>query len=156
MQTDHSASGISFRAFTDKDRPAVRELVLQLYKDDPSIKVVSPDQIDRTFDELQQHPDKGMIMVFDHNGATAGYSILINFWSNEYGGNILYIDELFVKNTYRGQGIGTGFIRFLAQNPPGNSIALQLEVTPGNAGARKLYESLGFIKHKNDRMTLEL
>lgn len=156
MITEKLPPNITFRAFANKDRSAVSALILQLYIDDPSIKQVTPAQIARTFDELLGHPDKGNIMVFDCNGEIAGYSILINFWSNEYGGNILYIDELFVKDTFRGQGIGTQFLRFLAQNPPHQSIALQLEVTPGNVKARKLYQSLGFVVHKNDRMTLEL
>ena len=42
------------------------------------------------------------------------------------------------------QGIATDFIKYLVRTKWGEAIALQLEVTNANVGARKLYERLGF------------
>ena len=95
-------------------------------------------------------------MVFEQGSSTVGYSILINFWSNEFGGNILIIDELFVRKEFRSQGIASQFIQHLAETKFNDSVALQLEVTPDNHRALALYKNLGFKRHKNDYYDLLL
>lgn len=146
---------IKYRKFKTSDSEAVAELIQNLYREDPGGKPMLPQKIQKTFDSLTQHPDRGTIMVLENEGEVIGYAILINFWSNEFGGNIVDIDELYIKKEFRSQGIGTNFIKYLAENKFGNSVALQLEVTSGNVKARKLYESLGFKLHKNNTYDLE-
>ena len=53
-------------------------------------------------DKIQQQSislDK--ILLFKQHRKIIGYALLINYWSNEYGGDIVYVDELFVKESYR-------------------------------------------------------
>ena len=147
---------VEYRQFEDSDGKAITKLIQHLYQEDPGGKPMLPQKIQNTFDSLPKHPDCGKIMVLEAENEIIGYAILINFWSNEFGGNIVIIDELFIKKEFRSQGIGTNFIKYLAENKYGNSVALQLEVTPGNTNARKLYESLGFKLHKNDMFDLDL
>lgn len=149
-------SNIQFRAFRPDDADAVAALIFGLYREDHSIKEMSLDKIQRTFDHLRAHPALGQVVVFDAGGEVAGYSILINFWSNEYGGNILYVDELYIRADHRGRGMGTAFLRRVAAGDFGPAVALQLEVTGGNLEARRLYERLGFSVHKNETLTLDL
>ena len=144
------------RKFKTADSKIVAELIKNLYLEDPGGKPMSLQKIQNTFDALLQHPDRGTIMILEYEGKIIGYAILINFWSNEFGGNILNIDELYIKQGFRSRGIGTNFIKYLVDNKFGNSVAMQLEVTPENNPARKLYERLGFNIHKNDTMTLDL
>jgi ribosomal protein S18 acetylase RimI-like enzyme len=147
---------VQYRKFQTSDSNIVTGLIQSLYREDPSDKPMSPNKIQDTFDALTNHPDRGTIILFDLNGEVIGYSILINFWSNEFGGNILTIDELYIKKAFRSQGIGTRFIQYLAETRFGNSVVIQLEVTPDNVKARKLYESLGFRLHKNSMFDLLL
>jgi ribosomal protein S18 acetylase RimI-like enzyme len=90
--------------------------------------------------------------VFEQENRILGYAILINFWSNEYGGIILTIDELLVIPAYRGKGIGTAFIQFLMNSRYNDFVALKLEVLPYNQRALRLYESLGFQKADRDHL----
>lgn len=147
---------IRFRHFHPSDETAVTALIHRLYAEDHSIKPMSDEKIGRTLRHLQAHPSLGKVIVFDAEGQVIGYSILINFWSNEYGGNILYIDELYIAESHRGQGIGTQFIQQVARGRFGEAVALQLEVTGTNPDARRLYSRLGFETHKNDTLTLDL
>lgn len=147
---------IKYRRFKASDSKVVAGLIQNLYREDSDGKPTSPQKIQNTFDSLIKHPDRGAIMVLEHQKGIIGYAILINFWSNEFGGNIIDIDELYIKEGFRSQGIGTNFIKHLAENKFGNSVALRLEVTPGNKKARKLYESLGFKLHKNNTYDLGL
>ncbi len=110
----------------------------------------------RTVHELETHPEKGTILVIGRDGQIVGYAVLINFWSNECGGNVLIIDELYVAPPCRGQGIGADFVRHLIDNEWNEAVAVRLEVTPWNTRARRLYERLGFASHKNETMQLRL
>jgi len=114
-----------------------------LYREDPEGKPIFDVKINRTFNELTKHPDKGNIMIIEADSKIIGYGILINFWSNEYGGNILDIDELYIKSNYRGKGIGSKFIQYLIDNKFNNSVAVRLETMPSNNKARQLYERIG-------------
>lgn len=146
----------AFRKFASSDQSILTEMILGLYTEDPSDKLVDIRKIERTFEALQNEPSRGTIMVFEQGSSTVGYSILINFWSNEFGGNILIIDELFVRKEFRSQGIASQFIQHLAETKFNDSVALQLEVTPDNHRALALYKNLGFKRHKNDYYDLLL
>jgi ribosomal protein S18 acetylase RimI-like enzyme len=138
-----------YRPVQEGEKELVTDLILALYQDDPHEQHMTREKISRTFDALARHPDYGSILVFEQENQILGYAILINFWSNEYGGIILTIDELLVLPQYRGQGVGTAFIRHLINSRYHNFAALKLEVLPYNTRALKLYESLGF--HIADR-----
>jgi len=147
---------VKYRQFKTSDSEAVAEMIMNLYREDPSDRPMQAQKITDTFDSLTGHPDRGCILVLEHENEIAGYSIIINFWSNEFGGNVSFIDELYIKKEFRGKGIGTNFIKYLAENKFGNAVALRLEVTPDNKKARKLYESIGFKPHKNHTLDLGL
>lgn len=64
-----------------------------------------------------------------------GYARLINYWSNEYGGNILYIDELYVKSDYRSLGIQSTLFSYIEQHVNNNTVALCLKTFSQNKKA---------------------
>jgi ribosomal protein S18 acetylase RimI-like enzyme len=130
---------------------------MSLSVEDPGGLPMTPEKVRLTIAELLAHPDKGQIMLFEAAaGEVVGYAILINFWSNEFGGNITTIDELYVKAAWRSQGIGSDFIRFLEKTRLAGAVALQLEVLPENIRAQRLYQKLGFEKNSNQSMVKHL
>jgi ribosomal protein S18 acetylase RimI-like enzyme len=116
--------------------------------EDPSNEPITDKKISQTIRELRNNPKKGKIIVFAKKNAIIGYSILVFYWSNEYGGDVLHIDELYVKPEYRGRGVAARFFRGLLQ-PHRSAVALQLEVTPSNKRALNYYKRLGFKKTRN-------
>ncbi len=147
---------LQYRAVTRADHPVLAGLMRELYEEDPAEQLVPPENFPRTLRELEAHPDKGAVLAIDRDGQIVGYAILINFWSNECGGHVIVIDELFVARPFRGQGIGADFVRHLIANKCNDAVAVRLEVTPTNARARRLYERLGFVSHKNETLQLRL
>jgi ribosomal protein S18 acetylase RimI-like enzyme len=145
----------TYRNFTPADNTSVTGFMKQLYQEDPGGKPMNEAKIANTLHTLTTEPNRGSVMVFEQQGEAVGYALLIYFWSNEFGGNIVIIDELYVAEPFRSQGIATHFIQHLVQQKPAHAVALQLEVTPGNAAALKLYKRLGFVKHKNATYDLE-
>lgn len=76
--------------------------MLNLYTEDPKDQIIELAKIEKTFTALLLEPSRRTIMVFEAAHEIVGYSILINFWSNEFGGNILIIDgSSFRRNSGR-------------------------------------------------------
>jgi GNAT superfamily N-acetyltransferase len=127
--------------------------------EDPGANPVPAEHMQRTLEVLRQEPVRGRAFVLEIDGKVAGYSLLITFWSNELGGEVCLIDELYVKPKYRGRGHATRLIEGLVRK---NSIwdrpwvALELGVSPQNSRARKLYSSLGFLPVRNSYMRILL
>jgi ribosomal protein S18 acetylase RimI-like enzyme len=123
-------------------------MIHTLYREDPSTKQISDAKISQTVRELRDKPNKGKIIVFEKEKTIVGYSILIPYWSNEYGGNVLHIDELYVKPEHRKRGVATSFLKQLVRTKH-DAVALELEVTPSNTRAMKYYRKLGFRNTRN-------
>jgi ribosomal protein S18 acetylase RimI-like enzyme len=135
---------IHFRPSTIEDMPVVEGFIWSLYKEDDEGEPMSSEKIKRTVDFLKANPSHGTIISILADGTLIGYSILINYWSNEFGGIVLYIDELYIQKDYRNKKIGTDFIQHLKSSHYANHEAIFLEVFPSNAKAYDFYKKNGF------------
>lgn len=135
---------MEFTPYRPEDAAELEEMILAFYQEDTYAEMITPDKIARTLRQFEANPASGRICMFRQDGAIVGYAILIPYWSNEYGGNIESIDELYIKPARRGQAIASTFLEHLAQNPPPNTVALHLEVTAQNERAWNLYTRHGF------------
>jgi GNAT superfamily N-acetyltransferase len=136
-----------WRNATPADDDAIVTSSLALYVEDPSPEQPQPDDrgVRRTLAALRAEPLRGRAVVLDVGGDVCGHAFLIAFWSNELGGDVCTIDELYVAPRVRGSGHATALLEDLARGRlyPA-AVALQLEVTPQNARAMALYRRLGF------------
>ncbi len=134
----------TYRVPTPRDLPVLVRLVQDHYREDHPALAMPADQVLATVHELSHHKEKGTVFLFEQVGELVGYSILINVWSNERGGTIISVDELYVVPDRRGKGIGTDFLTLLSRVAPKGTVALELEVTHGKRRAFRLYRRLGF------------
>jgi len=130
-------------------------MCLALNDEDPGPRMVDAAQVRRTLSALRAEPVRGLTIVLDERGAQVGYALLISSWSNELGGEICSVDELWVTPSLRGRGHASVLLRSLmnGQGPwPAKPVAIELEVSPGNPRARALYEALGFESCRDTKM----
>src|SRR5262245_33002759 len=129
-----------WRAATSADDDAIVASSLALFAEDPSPERVDAEQVRRTLLALRAEPLRGQAVVLELDGEVLGHALLISFWSNELGGDVCTIDELYVAPRARGAGHATALLEALSRGQlyPA-AVALQLEVTPGNARAHALY-----------------
>ncbi|MGC4122462.1 MAG: GNAT family N-acetyltransferase [Myxococcales bacterium] len=125
---------------------AIVGMCLELYREDPGPVAVTDAQIRKTLAVLRREPVRGRAVVCELEDRPIGYALLVAFWSNELGGEICEVDELFVMRDHRSQGHGRALFAAIERGEvwPAPPVAIALGVTPGNARARRLYEGLGF------------
>jgi ribosomal protein S18 acetylase RimI-like enzyme len=144
---------MNFRPLRHTDYSELKRMIHALYVEDPVNEPITDKKISKTVIELRRKPCKGKILIFEKDNVTIGYSILVFYWSNEYGGDILHIDELYVKPEYRERGAATCFFKHIARTYGGQVVALQLEVSPSNIRAMNYYKKLGFKRTRNVHLT---
>lgn len=137
-----------WRLAQSADDCAIAEMCRQLYLEDPGPSPIPPENIHATLVTLRGSSHRGRAVVLDVQGEVSGYALLIGFWSNELGGEICEVDELFVVAQHRNHGHGSALFAGIVQGElwPGAITAVALGTTRNNARARRLYARLGFAE----------
>jgi ribosomal protein S18 acetylase RimI-like enzyme len=135
---------VYFRPFQPSDLTELKQMVFALYQEDSYEQLMTTQKIQQTVDELTDHPERGKILIFTLNVNIVGYAILIYDWSNEYGGVLMTVDELYVKGAWRNRGIARQFFDYLSSSASEKIKGIQLEVTSKNQRALAYYKKLNF------------
>lgn len=142
---------------TDDD--ALVHFCRELNREDPGTMPVPDTNMIQTLILLRRQPERGRALVLVNGDRAVGYALLISFWSNELGGAVCNIDELFILPEWRGKGFATHLLTEILQNRqiwPEVPVALELEVSPANHRAQSLYRKLGFSVTRNSLMRREV
>jgi GNAT superfamily N-acetyltransferase len=134
----------TYRLLTPRDMPGFITMVRTRYNEEMPESPIPAEQVIATVRELEHNRDRGTVFIFDREESLVGYCILVNYWSNEYGGTVLCVDELYVTPGQRGQGIASDFLNLIAKVAPEGCRAMQLEVKTRNRKAMGFYRKLGF------------
>lgn len=111
----------------------------------------------KMFQEFITNANFGKAWLIYSDNEIAGYIILTYIFSFEYGGKIAFIDELFIKESARGKGIGKHTIQFIQQESLKLSLKLlYLEVEDHNQSAQKLYIAHDFGFHNRKLMKYKI
>lgn len=96
----------------------------------------------------------GRVLLIQQGSEAIGYIVLTFGYSLEFLGRDAFIDELYIQERHRGQGIGTRSMQFVENICPELGIqALHLEVDKNNTKAQSLYRQVGFQDHDRYLMT---
>jgi len=138
---------LTFKPFEPADAPAVIAMMEEFYAiyGYPMDTAVSKG----LFFEFTENEALGRGWVILADGQPVGYAILTFVFSFEYAGRIAFLDELFVLEAMRGQGIAKQALDFIAEQAKMLSVKIiYLEIEPHNDNAKKLYLSKAFTVHK--------
>jgi len=87
----------------------------------------------------------GLVWLIKSSGEDVGYIVLTLHYRLESRGTCANLDELFISEANRGQGIGRIAMEFLEETCKKRGVAaMQLEVKKDNPEAASLYEKVGF------------
>ncbi len=80
--------------------------------------------------------------IFEDSGEIQGYAMVAKSFSTEFGKPCIWIEDLYIKNEYRGLGIGSMFLDYIKEKYADSII--RLEVEEENERAVKVYQKCGF------------
>ena len=80
--------------------------------------------------------------VFVDGEKIIGYGITARSYSTEFGGECIWIEDIYIAEEYRGRGVGSKFIRYVQERHPDK--LLRLESEADNDKALAFYKRLGF------------
>lgn len=135
---------IKFRYFTPDDRTEFFRMVKKFYAPPAVLHFPSDEVMLSCFDASLENSEYVKGFMFEADGVAAGYAIVSMKFETEVGGMAAWIEELFVDDEFRGNGIGSEFFAFLDDELKGKIKRIRLEVGDENDGAKRLYERLGF------------
>ena len=144
---------IAVRQATAADVPALIDLMAEFYGE-------SSFPLDRAwaaqaFGDLLNDPSRGAVWLLEVDGAPAGHVVLSVRFAMEFGGLLGYIDDLFVKQDYRRQGVARAGLEALLEDCRRRGCrAIHVEVAPDNVAANALYRSYGLAPGADERLQL--
>jgi GNAT superfamily N-acetyltransferase len=107
------------------------------------------------FKEFIQNENLGQSWLIYDNETIVGYAIITYIFSFEYKGKMAFFEELYIKDAFRGQGIGHEAIKFVKDFAKAQNVKMMyLEVESHNKKAQKLYLANDFVIH--NRMIMKL
>jgi GNAT superfamily N-acetyltransferase len=96
----------------------------------------------------------GRVWLIQQDNQAIGYIVLTFGYSLEYRGRDAFIDEFYIRESHRGQGVGVKTIQFIESVCPSLEIkALHLEVERENTIAQSFYRKVGFADQNRYLMT---
>ncbi len=134
---------MNIRVMTAQDKNVCLPMVKEFYCSDAVDHPVPLEILERTFlDAVGENPHL-CGLVFEDGEQVVGFAYLTFFYACEVGGEVVMIEEVFIKEQCRGRGFGQEFLDYLHTAYP-KAARFRLEVTKENTGAVRLYERNGF------------
>lgn len=130
------------RAMKESDRVAVIEMMRVFYSSPAVLSNGSEEIFQADVDTCVGASPYLEGYIFENEGEILGYSMVAKSFSTEFGKPCIWIEDLYIKEKYRGLGIGSEFFSFIEKEFP-NSI-FRLEVEENNQRAVSVYKKNGF------------
>lgn len=91
---------------------------------------------------ITENPYARMLMI-EEAGQVIGFCLLSFTWSNEVGGMVVLVEEVYFRGEARGKGYGKQLMGWLEEEYP-KARRFRLEATHGNVAAIGLYQKMGY------------
>jgi ribosomal protein S18 acetylase RimI-like enzyme len=135
-----SPDSITIRAAAPSDAPAIAAMIRELAEHEgiSDALAFSVEQLQRALEGRRLRA----VIAEDSQGAAGFVSYTIDFaiWS---GGDILRVDDVFVRARARGRGMGRRLMTEIAALALAGGMSARWEIMPENLPAQKFYRGLG-------------
>lgn len=144
---------LTLRMTKPEDREEYLALAKEFYSSDAVMHPVPLKNFERTFEELLRSDEYAACLMAEYGGAVAGYILIARTYSQEAGGEAVWLEEIYVRPDFRGRGIGRAMIEEIMRLFP--AARYRLEIEPDNRRAAALYSRLGFCELGYGQMFLD-
>lgn len=143
---------VAFREVQTSDIELLLEFMKEFYEH--SNLAFNESAARASVERLLDDESLGKIWLLESRDGFVGYIALTLGFSLEFHGRDAFIDEIYVREQYRGQGIGRSTIKFVEGFCQLHDVkALHVEVERDNEPALGLYRALRFTTQNSRLMT---
>lgn len=135
---------VVIRAIREEDRAFFIQMADEFYHTPAVHEAIPLEYHVQTFDQLMKGTPFAQAHIIEESGQAVGYALLAFTWSNEGGGMVVWLEEIYIRAESRGHGLGAAYIRFLHREYKGQVTRMRLEVDERNGKAGRFYERQGF------------
>jgi GNAT superfamily N-acetyltransferase len=133
---------LTIRAATIADAALIRQLIWELAEFEKEPDKVRTTEADIARDGFGANPEF-RALIAEWHGQPAGFALFFSYYSTWRGAGF-YLEDLFVRNEFRGRGIGTTlFARVARLAESENRRFIKWAVLDWNEPAIRMYKSLG-------------
>jgi len=133
---------LHIRPATIKDASLLRVMIRELAAFEKELELVTIREEDLAQDGFGENP-RFRALIAEWDGQPAGYALFFGYYST-WVGRGLFLEDLFVRESFRGRGIGKALLAKVARIAvTENCYGIHWEVLNWNEPAIELYKSLG-------------
>ena len=137
-------SELTFRPITAADETDFYAMAEEFFHSDAVLHPIPAEYHRRTFAEMMRSDQYLSGYIFQCDDAVAGFSVTNRMMQHEAGGVMVWVEDLYIRPAYRGQGLGSRSLQWLEEQLRGDAVMLRLETEPENERAQALYRRLGY------------
>lgn len=130
------------RMMTQEDASCVMEMMEVFYASPAVLSNGSAEIFSNDIEACVSENPYAEGYIIENETAIQGYAMIAKSYSTEFGKPCIWIEDLYLKEEYRGLGIGKQFFDFIFQKYPGH--LFRLEAEEENNRAIALYKKCGF------------
>jgi GNAT superfamily N-acetyltransferase len=132
------------REIRQEDKAALLCMAKEFYDTKAVLHKIPEEYIHNTINEALSSSPYVAAYVIEEKESHAGYGLISLTYSGEVGGMAVLIEELYIRNEYRGMGLGSKFLDFIHQKYSKRVKRFRLELTKSNISAERLYRRKGY------------
>lgn len=130
------------RYMEEKDRQQILEMMRVFYASEAVFSNGSEEIFNADIDHCISDDPYLEGYIFESDHGVQGYAMVAKSFSTEFGRHCIWIEDIYIKNEYRGLGIGSLFLQFIEEKYPRS--LLRLEVEAENERAVHVYKKNGY------------
>ena len=143
------------RAAQISDTPSLAALMLEVYAE--AGFELKHEAAQQTFERLIRSPQLGAIWLLESDSMLAGFVVLTVMYAMEYGGQRGFVDDFFVRPTFRRRGLGAAALAVVKAHCLATDVrALFVQTGPFNDVAQRVYRRAGFVDTDHALLVLPL
>lgn len=143
---------VLFQLLSEQEIPSLLEMMRDFYANQEMR--FEKTAATRAVSKLLESPQYGQIYLVFYGSELAGYFALTFCYSLEFNGRFGLLDEVYLREAYRGQKLGKSIVAFAEDLCKKAGVAaLRLEVGRENLPAQSLYKTSGFKAEERSLMT---
>lgn len=135
---------MKIRKLEKRDRAIYKEMAHEFYHSNAVLHPIPDAYFEKTVDECLRSDVYAELFLFEYEGNPAGYGLIAKTFSQEAGGMVCWIEEVYIREKFRSKGLGRKFFRFIQDEFGTDTARFRLEVEEENHRAVTLYKKLGY------------